>query len=121
MPTAMRLNGLGHQQRKGGRHPGLRSSAAAAIVRSWIEDAVERLSGELEYTCTFDFVRDYPDGAPPSRIAEVLGVAEQLIDRESRAAAHAYRAKLEALQEAEERAYEHALRESLGIGSGLVR
>ena len=120
-PTAMRLNGLGYRRRQDGRHPGLRSSAAVERVRSWIDDAVERLTGELEYTCTFDFVRDYPDGAPPSRIAEVLGVAEALIDREVPVAQARWREAIEAAEEAELRDREHALREALGIGSGLVR
>ena len=45
----------------------------------WIDDAVTLLM-RMPYTCTFDVVRDYPDGLYPWQVAQLLGVSEQLID-----------------------------------------
>lgn len=85
-PTAIRLNGRPLGGRSiGGRRPGLRASAAAALVRTWIDDAVE-LASRLEYTCSLDVADAYPQGIPPSRIAEIWGVSEQLVDAEVREA-----------------------------------
>jgi hypothetical protein len=82
--TSIRLNRPSRERTKLGRRPGLRSSAAAHLVRQWIDDAVEALSLML-YTCSLDVVDDFPGGAPDDVIAQVLGVHEQLIDQEWRA------------------------------------
>lgn len=81
-PTTLRANAPRFEIRDG-RRPGLRASAAAVLVRQWIDDAVELLS-RMEYTCTFDFVRDYPQGAPAWLVARVLGVTEAAIDKITR-------------------------------------
>lgn len=90
-PTALRLNTTGSDRPNNGRRPGLASSAAAALVRTWVDEAVELLS-RMRYTCTFDVVRDYPDGLKPWQVAIVLSVSEQRIDKETREAAATWRA-----------------------------
>jgi hypothetical protein len=67
----------------GGRRPGLRSSAAAEIVRAWIDEAVELLS-YMPYTCSLDVVDAFPDGLSPRRVGWLLAVTEQAIDAEGR-------------------------------------
>ena len=89
--TTLRLNMPRRDRIRLGRRPGLASSAAAAIVQTWIDDAVELLS-RMRYTCTFDVVRDYPDGLTSRALATILGVTEQAMDKELRLAAVRYRA-----------------------------
>lgn len=60
------------------------------MVRVWIDEAVELLS-HMRYTCTFDVVRDYPDGLKPWQVAMLMGVSEQRIDKETRIAAIKWR------------------------------
>jgi hypothetical protein len=84
-PTSIRLNASSKARTQDGRRPGLASSAAAALVRTWVDEAVELLS-RMRYTCTFDVVRDYPDGLEAWQVALVLGVSEQAIDKETREA-----------------------------------
>lgn len=76
-PTKIRMN-TSNTPRQWGRRRGLAFSAAEAIVRAWIDDAVEMM-WQMPYTCTFDVVRDYPDGLPPNLIGVVLGVSSQEI------------------------------------------
>ena len=83
--TSLRLNVATKGRTGPGRRKGLLSSAAAVLVRSWIDEAVEALS-RMPYTCSLDVVEAYPDGAPDSVIAQCLGVHEQLVDAEWRAA-----------------------------------
>lgn len=59
---------------------GLRSSAAASLVRVWIDDAVELLS-RMPYTCALDVVEDYPDGLTQRQVGWIYGVTEQAIDQ----------------------------------------
>lgn len=88
-PRTVRLNTLGPRPKEG-RRAGLSSSSAAGLVQVWIDEGVELLS-RLEYTCTFDFVRDYPDGAPEWLVARVLGVSKQHVGKEVRMASARYR------------------------------
>jgi hypothetical protein len=81
--TTLRLNRASSGRTEGGRRPGLRSSAAAAIVRNWIDEAVELLS-YMPYTCALDVVDDFPDGLSPRRVGWLLAVTEQAIDAEGR-------------------------------------
>lgn len=76
-----------------GRRPGLVSSAAHLVVQYWIDDATEQLSNMM-YTCSLDVVRDYPEGLSESSVALLLGVTEQAINQESRAALMKVRAGL---------------------------
>lgn len=80
-PTTIRLNAPARNGH--GRREGLRSSAALVLVRAWIDDAVEHLAG-MEYSCELDVLDDYPDGIYPAHIARLLGVSEQLVDRDVR-------------------------------------
>ena len=66
------------------------------MVQRWIDDAVEQLSGMM-YTCGLDVVRDYPDGLAESSVAFLLGVAEQAINAETRAALIKFRAGMREL------------------------
>ena len=68
-----------------GRRPGLESSAAHLVVRRWIDEAAELLANMI-HTCSLDVVNDYPDGLSESSVALLLGVTEQAINAETRAA-----------------------------------
>lgn len=83
--TSLRLNKAtsGKTAREGGRRPGLRSSAAAAIVRSWIDEAVEMLSW-MPYTCSLDVADKFPDGLLPRKVGWLLAVNKQAVDAECR-------------------------------------
>lgn len=87
---SMRLNAASRERTRYGRRPGLRSSAAALVVRQWIDDAVELLS-RMRYTCSLDVVEAYPDGLSDAGIAHLLGIHEQLVDAEARAALSKHR------------------------------
>lgn len=89
--TSMRLNAASGRQ---GRRRGLQSSAAALLVRTWMDEAVEALS-RMRYTCALDVARDYPDGAPTSLVAQLLGLSEQAIDAEVREAGQRWRERAE--------------------------
>lgn len=79
-PRTLRLNTPQRQgEHRAGRRPGLSSSAAEALVRVWLDDAIE-LVGTLDYTCMYDVVEDHPDGVPSSFIAKLFGVSEQAIE-----------------------------------------
>jgi hypothetical protein len=80
---SLRLNRATPGRTLGGRRPGLRSSAAAEIVRAWIDEAVELLS-YMPYTCSLDVVDAFPDGLSPRRVGWLLAVTEQAIDAEGR-------------------------------------
>ena len=75
-PKSLRLNAPNLEPNKLGRKPGLSASAPAALVRMWIDDALELLS-RMRYTCTFDVVRDHPDGLEEWEVGELLGVTHQ--------------------------------------------
>lgn len=92
-PTTMRLNMPNRGRVREGRRPGLAPSAAAALVGTWIDEAAE-LVQRMRYTCTFDVVRDYPDGLSSWQIAILLGVTEQATDKELRRATLQYRNQL---------------------------
>jgi len=79
-----------------GRRPGLASSTAHLVVQRWIDDAVEQLSN-MRYTCALDVTRDYPGGLAESSAAVLLGVTEQAINAETRAALGKVRAGLRQL------------------------
>ncbi len=66
---------------KAGRRPGLASSDAAALVRVWIDDALELLSS-MRYSCVLDVAEDYPDGIPYGSIGLLLGVTDKAIEQE---------------------------------------
>lgn len=78
--TSLRLN---HESSTGGRRAGLRSSAAAALVEAWIDDALELLYG-MRYSCALDVVDDFPDGLTPRQVGLLLGVTRQAIEQEER-------------------------------------
>lgn len=79
-PRTLRLNmPLRQGEHRAGRRPGLSSSAAEALVRVWLDDAVELISMQ-SYSCVLDVVEDYPDGMPSSFIARLMGVTEQAIE-----------------------------------------
>lgn len=59
-----------------GRKQGLYSSAAEALVRVWLDDAIELLA-RLRYSCALDVIDDYPQGIPDSALGELLGVTRQ--------------------------------------------
>lgn len=75
---------------KTGRRAGLDPSTSEPPLQTWIDDAIDRLA-LLSYSCTFDVVRDYPDGLPPSEIGRLLGVSEQAADKEIRNASQHFR------------------------------
>jgi hypothetical protein len=79
-PRKLRLNQPSKGKVATGRRPGLASSAAAALVRVWIDDAVELLS-RMRYTCALDVVDDYPDGLPAGSVGWLLGVTAQAIEQ----------------------------------------
>lgn len=83
-PTALRVNGP--REPTAGRRPGLLPNASPEEADAWTDRAVDMLE-RMEFTCALDVVDRYPDGAPPSVIGRIFGVAEQLIDLEVRAAA----------------------------------
>lgn len=76
--ASLRLN---RRSSTGGRRKGLRSSAAAELVRTWIDDAVQ-LMVEMPFTCVLDVVATYPHGLPASGVGWILGVSRQAIDQE---------------------------------------
>lgn len=80
-PTTLRMNAASSTRSVAGRRKGLRSNAAAALVRTWIDAAVEQLS-VMPYTCSLDVVRDYPDGLYPRALGILLGVSRQQADDE---------------------------------------
>lgn len=83
--TTMRLNAADPVHVRTGRRPGLSSSAAALLVRTWIDDAVELLP-RLRYTCALDVADDYPDGLAAHSIGMLLGVGEGIALINERAA-----------------------------------
>lgn len=78
--TSLRLN---RKNSTGGRRPGLRSSAAAALVQVWIDDAIELLAG-MRYSCALDVVDAHPDGLDRKKVGRMLGVTKQAIESEER-------------------------------------
>jgi hypothetical protein len=92
-PTSLRLNRPNRGRAILGRRPGLESSAAHLVVQRWIDDATEQLSNMM-HTCSLDVARDYPDGLSESSVALLLGVTEQAINAETRAALIKFRAGL---------------------------
>lgn len=78
--TSLRLN---IRSSTGGRRPGLRSSAAAALVQVWIDDAIDQLV-TMEHTCALDVVDEHPGGLPASRVAKLLAVSKQWTEQEER-------------------------------------
>lgn len=68
-----------------GRRPGLESSAAHLTVRHWIDDAAEQLANMM-HMCSLDVVDAYPGGLSEGSVAVLLGVTEQAINAETRAA-----------------------------------
>jgi hypothetical protein len=92
-PTSLRLNRANRGRALLGRRPGLAPSAAHSVVQRWIDDAVEQLSSMM-YTCGLDVARDYPDGLSESSVAFLLGITEQAVNAETRAALNRFRAEL---------------------------
>lgn len=90
-PTSLRVNRASRGRPIIGRRRGLASSAAHLVVQRWIDDAVEQLSSMM-YTCALDVARDYPEGLAESSVAFLLGVTEQAINAETRAAVDKVRA-----------------------------
>lgn len=88
-PTSLRLNAPGPITRLG-RRRALPSSAASALVRTWIDNAVEELS-RMEYTCSLDVARDYPQGVPEWFVARLLGVTTDAISKELKGIARRWR------------------------------
>ena len=80
-PTTIRLNMPSRGKARTGRRRGLASSAASALVRVWIDDAVEALS-RMPFTCSLDVREAYPDGLSAGSVGWILGVTEQEIERE---------------------------------------
>jgi hypothetical protein len=74
-PTKIVLNRPADATR-GGRRPGLASSAAAVLVQAWIDEAVEALS-YMEFTCALDVVEAYPDGIGNRKLGRLLGVGKE--------------------------------------------
>ncbi len=81
-PTSIRLNRPNRVRVLLGRRPGLESSAAHLVVRSWIDDAAEHLSNMM-HTCSLDVAHQYPDGLSEGSVALLLGVTEQAINAET--------------------------------------
>jgi hypothetical protein len=81
-PTSLRLNDK-VTNRAGGRRPGLLASAAASLVRTWIDDAIELLEA-MPYTCELDIVDDNPDGLGPTAVGRLLNCTKQAIQQEER-------------------------------------
>jgi len=77
--TTLRLNIRG--PRRPGRRRGLPSSAAASLVRRWIDEAAELLFS-LRYSCALDVVDAYPDGLNAASTAYVFGTTRQAIQQE---------------------------------------
>lgn len=75
-PTTLRMNAASSTRSVAGRRKGLRSNAAAALVRTWIDAAVEQLS-RMRYTCSLDVATAHPDGLLPPDVGRVLGVTKQ--------------------------------------------
>jgi hypothetical protein len=48
----------------------------------------------MMYTCSLDVARDYPDGLSESSVAFLLGVTEQAVNQETKAALIKFRAAL---------------------------
>jgi hypothetical protein len=96
-PTSLRLNRAYRGRAVLGRRSGLESSAAHLVVRRWIDDATEQLSNMM-HTCSLDAVDRYPDGLSESSVALLLGVTEQAINAETRAALRKLKAGLQALR-----------------------
>jgi hypothetical protein len=84
-PTSLRLNAPG-------RHlPALRPSSDGARVELWTDEAVELLF-RMSHTCSIDAAEEGARG--PRRIAALLGVSKQEIDRITDRALPIYKARL---------------------------
>lgn len=81
-PTTIRLNMPARGRARMGRRRGQASSAAAALVTRWIDDAVEQLS-RMPHTCALDVADQYPDGLTAGNVGWLLGITEQAIERET--------------------------------------
>jgi hypothetical protein len=82
-PTKMRLNHWPADARvafRRGRRPGLSSSAAATVVRRWIDDAVTHVM-TAPATCALDVIDENPDGLYCDEVAELLDCNEQNVDK----------------------------------------
>jgi hypothetical protein len=78
-PTTIRLNS--RVRRRTGRRPGLSSSAAEALVRVWLDDAMELLF-TLEWSCALDVADAYPDGLHTASVGALFGVTRQDMQQE---------------------------------------
>jgi hypothetical protein len=88
----------------GARRAALDAHTPEALVRAWMDDAVEHLA-RMEYTCALDVLDDNPEGIGPNRLARLLGMAKQSADYLTHEARDAMRDTGVALGEAaEERA-----------------
>lgn len=74
----------------GARRAALDAHTPEALVRAWIDDAVEHLA-RMEYTCALDVLDDNPEGIGPNRLARLLGMAKQSADYLTGEARHAMR------------------------------
>jgi hypothetical protein len=63
----------------GARRAALDAHTPEALVRAWMDDAVEHLA-RMEYTCALDVLDDNPEGIGPNRLARLLGMAKQSAD-----------------------------------------
>jgi hypothetical protein len=63
----------------GARRTALDAHTPEALVRAWMDDAVEYLA-RMEYTCALDVLDDNPEGIGPNRLARLLGMAKQSAD-----------------------------------------
>jgi hypothetical protein len=63
----------------GARRSALDAHTPEALVRAWMDDAVDHLA-RMEYTCALDVLDDNPEGIGPNRLARLLGMAKQSAD-----------------------------------------
>ena len=63
----------------GARRSALDGHTPDALVRVWIDEAIEHLA-RMEYTCALDVLDDNPEGIGPNRLARLLGMAKQSAD-----------------------------------------
>lgn len=84
-PTKLVLNRSPARASQVGRKPGLYSSAAEALVRVWIDDAIDLLT-RMRHTCSLDVVDEQPPdderigfrkGLSDRKVGEHLGVSKQ--------------------------------------------
>ena len=94
-PTSLRMNRANRGRVTKGRRPGLASTAAELVVRTWIDEATEQL-GSMMHTCSLDVTDQYPDGISEGAVALLLGVTRQAIQQETQIALRKFREGMKA-------------------------